>query len=276
MALLQPAVRPAGTAGQRSALTIDRGSTHGLLAVTRENVEDGAGRRLFAEEWAAARAVWRATDPLLYQAAPPTPVDRPIDEMPTHFAALTRSIIHQQVSMAAGRAIGARFLAACGGAWTAEAVRALADEDLRAAGLSRAKARYVVALAGVDLRGGLEMLHEMSDEAVIARLMTLPGIGIWTAKMFLLFHLRRPDVFSGDDLGLRLGVGLLDGLDAPPTPAGAEARAEPWQPYRSVASLVLWDLVRRTRAERAAAARADGVVDRAAMKPPRGRRGEKA
>lgn len=171
--------------------------------------------------------------------------------MPTHFAALTRSIIHQQVSMAAGRAIGARFLAICGGAWTAEAVRALSAEELLGAGLSRAKARYVGALADADRRGELENLEEMSDENIIARLVPLPGIGVWTAKMFLLFHLRRPDVFSGDDLGLRLGIALLEGHAVPPTLAEAEARAEPWRPYRSVASLVLWDLVRRTRAERA-------------------------
>lgn len=238
--------------------------------MTANTSEGAAHHRLFAAEWAAARAGWKTADPVLYLASPPAPVDRPIDEMPTHFAALTRSIIHQQVSMAAGRAIGARFLAACGGAWTADAVQALANEDLLAAGLSRAKARYVAALADADLRGDLAALDELSDEAVIARLVPLPGIGIWTAKMFLLFHLRRPDVFSGDDLGLRLGIGLLDGLDAPPTPAAAEARAAPWQPYRSVASLVLWDLVRRTRAEQAAS-RADGLADGAATKLPRSR-----
>ena len=230
--------------------------------MTSQAADDGLAQRLFADEWPAARAAWKASDPVLYRAASPTPVDRPIDEMPTHFAALTRSIIHQQVSMAAGRAIGARFLAVCGGAWTAEAVRALSDEELLGAGLSRAKARYVSSLAEADLRGDLATLEGMSDEDVIARLVTLPGIGLWTAKMFLLFHLRRPDIFSGDDLGLRLGIALLEDRPTPPTPAEAEARAEPWRPYRSVASLVLWDLVRRTRAERAADAKAAATAKR--------------
>ncbi len=211
-----------------------------------------ATQRLFAPEWAAARASWQTTDPVLYRAAPPDPVNRPIDEMPSPFAALTRSIIHQQVSIAAGRAIGARFLAASGGAWTADAILQLSPEEVLAAGLSRAKARYIAALAEADLRGELADIETVADQEAIARLVQLPGIGVWTAKMFLLFHLRRPDVFSGDDLGLRLGIQLLDQGDEPPTAAQAEARAAVWAPYRSPASLVLWDLVRRTRAEHAA------------------------
>jgi DNA-3-methyladenine glycosylase II len=178
--------------------------------------------------------------------------------MPTHFAALTRSIIHQQVSIAAGRAIGDRFVAACGGERTADAVLRLTPEELLAAGLSRAKARYIVALAEADRRGELENLEELADDEAIARLVALPGIGVWTAKMFLLFHLRRADIFSGDDLGLRMGIGLLDERSTPPTPTEAESRAELWRPYRSVAALVLWDLVRRTRAERATVVRRNG------------------
>ena len=207
-------------------------------------------QRLFADDWDAARASWKQTDPTLYRVAPPSPVDRPIDEMPDHFAALTRSIIHQQVSMAAGRAIGARFLAATGGSRSAQAVLQIGPAELQAAGLSRAKVRYVVALAEAEVRGELLDLEGLSDEDVIARLVRLPGIGVWTAKMFLLFHLRRLDISSGDDLGLRLGMQLLDRLDSPPTSAEAEARARAWAPYRSPASLVLWDLVRRTRAQR--------------------------
>lgn len=217
-----------------------------------------ATQQLFVTEWAAARASWQTTDPVLYRAAPPEPVDRPIDEMPSPFAALTRSIIHQQVSMAAGRAIGARFLAACGGARTADAVLQLSSQELLAAGLSRSKARYIASLAEAELGGELANIEAASDQEAIARLVKLPGIGVWTAKMFLLFHLRRPDVFSGDDLGLRLGMQLLDQRGKPPTSAEAEARAEVWTPYRSPASLVLWDLVRRTRAEGAPTARRRG------------------
>jgi len=213
--------------------------------------QQSTAARLFSDEWSAARVAWKTSDPVLYKTAPPTPVDRPIDEMPSHFAALTRSIIHQQVSMAAGRAIGAKFIAAAGDERRPEAVLRLTAEELLGAGLSRAKARYVLALAEAAVRGDLYDLDTLPDDEVVARLVKLPGIGVWTAKMFLLFHLRRPDVFSGDDLGLRLGVQLLDGRETPPTPAEAEARAEAWRPYRSPASLVLWDLVRRTRAERA-------------------------
>ena len=168
-------------------------------------VKDGpVSQRLFAAEWQDARAAWQKADPVLHRAAPAVPVDRPIDEMPTHFAALTRSIIHQQVSIAAGRAIGARFLAACGGEWTAEAVLRLNPQEMLAAGLSRGKARYIACLAEADQRGDLENLEQLADDEAITRLVALPGIGVWTAKMFLLFHLRRADIFSGDDLGLRV------------------------------------------------------------------------
>jgi DNA-3-methyladenine glycosylase II len=225
---------------------------------------DGVSERLFANEWPAARAAWKTSDPVLYRVAPTIPVDRPIDEMPTHFAALTRSILHQQLSIASGRAIAARFLAASGGSWTPEAVHALSGEALLGAGLSRAKARYVAELAEAALRGDLDALETLPDEEIIARLVKVPGVGAWTAKMFLLFHLRRPDVFSGDDLGLRLGIALLDGRESPPTAAEAEARADAWRPYRSVASLVLWDLVRRTRADRAAGRKASPPGDASA------------
>ena len=242
----------APTNGLATPVMTGNGSRPGARRLTAKHPDDGLTERLFAREWPAARAAWKVSDPVLHRAAPTTPVDRPIDEMPTHFAALTRSILHQQLSIASGRAISARFLAACGGSWTPEAVRALSDEELLAAGLSRAKARYVAALADAALRGDLTGIEALSDEEIIARLVTVPGIGTWTAKMFLLFHLRRPDIFSGDDLGLRLGIALLEGRENPPSASEAEARAEAWRPYCSVASLVLWDLVRRTRADRTA------------------------
>ena len=206
--------------------------------------------RLFAAEWAAARAAWETSDSVLHAAAPAEPVDRPLEPMPNHFAALATSITHQQVSIAAGRSIARRTVEVCGGAWSPPAVLALSEEELRAAGLSRAKVRYIRALAEADARGDLAGLEDESDESAVARLVHLPGIGAWTAKMFLLFHLRRPDIFSGDDFGLREGIRLLDGLASQPSAREAEARAERWRPYRSVASLVLWDLLRRSRLSR--------------------------
>ncbi|MBM2813166.1 MAG: DNA-3-methyladenine glycosylase [Chloroflexi bacterium] len=150
--------------------------------------------RLFEREWAEARETWRTSDPVLYAATPAEPVDRPLMAMPTHFAALANSITHQQVSMAAGRAIGARLLEACGGELSAEAVRSLSDDELRGVGLSRPKVVYVRALADSAIRGELGGLETEADDAVISQLVTLPGIGAWTAGMFLLFHLNRPDV----------------------------------------------------------------------------------
>jgi DNA-3-methyladenine glycosylase II len=202
---------------------------------------------LFVAQWDTARAYWAERDWALHAAAPPTPVARPLDPEQTPFGALATAITHQQVSMAAGRSIARRVVAACDGRWEAAAIAALTEEELRGAGLSRAKVRYIRALAEADLRGELAGLERETDEAAIRRLVAMPGIGVWSAKMFLLFHLQRPDVFSGDDLGLRLGIKLVDNLLEPPTARAAEARAEVWSPYRSVASLVLWDLVRQSR-----------------------------
>jgi 3-methyladenine DNA glycosylase/8-oxoguanine DNA glycosylase len=167
--------------------------------------------------------------------------------MPTAFAALANSIAHQQLATGAGRAIGSRLHVACGGNLCGSALLALSDEELRAVGLSGAKIRSLRALAAADVRGELEGIEAAEDEIVVARLVRLPGIGDWTARMFLLFHLRRADVFSGDDFGLREGIRVLDGQARQPTRKEAVARAAVWQPYRSVASLSLWDLVRRTR-----------------------------
>ncbi len=165
----------------------------------------------------------------------------------TAFGALVRSILHQQVSIGAGRAFVRKLAATCGGTIEPASILALADTDLQAAGLSRGKARYVRALAVATVEGGLDGIEELPDDEVEQRLIQLPGIGVWTVKMFLLFHLLRPDVFSGGDLGLREAIRVLDDLEAPPTPAQAETRAEIWRPYRSVAAISLWDFLRRTR-----------------------------
>lgn len=204
--------------------------------------------RLFQNEWTAARTRWETSDPILYAAAPEVPVERLMEDTPTAFGALARAIVHQQVSIYAGRAIVGRLAAACGGEVDPAAVLRLADEDLRSVGLSRQKSVYIRALAKAAVAGLLEDVGREPEDEVVARLVALPGIGVWTAKMFCLFHLGRPDVFSGDDLGLREAVRVLDGTAVAPTAAEAERRAEVWRPYRSVAAVVLWDLLRRTRA----------------------------
>ncbi|MEA2640847.1 MAG: DNA-3-methyladenine glycosylase [Chloroflexota bacterium] len=203
---------------------------------------------LYADLWDDARATWAARDPVLYAVTGPSPVPRPLTPLPTPFAALANAVTHQQVSMAAGRAIAARTVEAAGGAWDPAAILERSEETLRAAGLSRGKVRTIRALAEVAVAGDLEALDQAPDDAIISRLVALPGIGVWTAKMFLIFHLQRPDVFAGEDLGLRMGIRLLEGLAEPLNAVQAQQRAELWTPYRSVASLVLWDLVHQHRA----------------------------
>ena len=203
--------------------------------------------RLFQAEWPLARSAWESSDPRLFLASPPEPVERIIEDMPTPFGALVRSILHQQVSIFAGRAIISRLVAACGGEVEPQRLLGLAELELRQIGLSQQKVRYVQALATAATDGLFDQIDVLPEETITERLVRLPGIGIWTVQMFCLFHLERPDVFSGGDLGLREGIRILDERAEPPTPAEADQRAEIWSPYRSVAAVVLWDLVRRTR-----------------------------
>jgi DNA-3-methyladenine glycosylase II len=230
--------------------------------------------KMFSDIWPLARAAWRVADPRLYAVTPEEPVDRLIESMPTAFGALVRAILHQQVSTASGRAIVRRFVEACSGAAEPDRVLRLTDEDLLRAGLSRGKTRYVRALAEAAAAGALEAIEIEPEEEIVRRLVALPGIGVWTVRMFLIFHLARPDVFSGQDLGLREGVQVLDALANPPSPEEAEARADAWRPFRSVAAVNLWDLVRRTREGRRAKAgsRANGPPgSRGGLARPRSR-----
>ncbi len=130
---------------------------------------------------------------------------------------------------------------ACGGWITADALTSLSTEALRACGLSRAKVRSVSAIAAAGKQGVLDGLGALDDAEVIARLSGLPGIGRWTAEMFLIFALRRPDVLPALDLGLRHAIAKLDGL--PPgavTPSLAQARGLVWRPWRTAAVIALW------------------------------------
>jgi DNA-3-methyladenine glycosylase II len=119
-----------------------------------------------------------------------------------------------------------------------------ADEaGLRAAGLSGRKVEYVRDLASHVLAGELELdrLGDLSDEEAIEEIVAVRGLGVWTAEMFLLFHLERPDVLSGGDLGIRKAVQVEYGLDEMPAPARVIEIGEPWRPHRSLASLYLWE-----------------------------------
>ena len=152
------------------------------------------------------------------------------------FTALLDAIVGQQVSVASANAIWARMEAA--GVVSLEGVSAASDEDLRAVGLSRQKARYAKALAssGIDfisLRGKV-------DEVVIAELVAVPGIGRWTAEIYAMFALGRADVFAPGDLALQEGARLLFGLAERPSEKALRAMAEAWSPWRAVAARVLW------------------------------------
>src|SRR5947209_5211234 len=162
---------------------------------------------------------------------------------PSRFAALVRSVISQQISTKAARAIRARLEEALQPRGvTPEAILGLSDAELRAAGLSANKARSLRDLSEkVHSRSvPLEEIHELADEEVIARLVPVRGIGRWTAQMFLIFSLGRPDVLPVGDLGLRVGVQRQYGLAAPPDKARLTELAEPWRPYRSVATWYFW------------------------------------
>ena len=119
-----------------------------------------------------------------------------------------------------------------------------ADEDaLRAAGLSRAKVAYLRSLAEHVLDGSLELerFGDLGDDEVMRELVAIKGIGEWTAHMFLMFQLGRPDVLPVGDLGIRRAIERLYGLDAIPAPAETERIAEPWRPWRSLACRYLWE-----------------------------------
>jgi DNA-3-methyladenine glycosylase II len=158
---------------------------------------------------------------------------------PNHFAALVRSIISQQISGKAAAAISSRLEQALGVTGiTPEGILALSGEDLRAAGLSSAKARSLCDLAEKvhNQTVPLDRLQELPDEEVIARLVPVRGIGRWTAEMFLIFSLGRLDVLPVDDLGLRVGIQRQYALEEPPTKVRMRELAEPWRPYRTIAT----------------------------------------
>jgi DNA-3-methyladenine glycosylase II len=161
----------------------------------------------------------------------------------THFAALARAITYQQLAGAAAAAIHGRLLGALDGAVGPEALLTLSDERLRAVGLSAGKAASLRDLAAKVVDGTVVLdprrLSRQSDEEVVLHLTAVRGIGEWTAQMFLIFQLRRLDVWPTGDLGVRRGYGLAWGI---PTPTARELGplGDPLRPYRSVAAWYCW------------------------------------
>src|SRR4051794_25331022 len=144
-----------------------------------------------------------------------------------------------------GRVTGVQTCALpiCGQTPSPEELLAVDPDELRGVGLSRAKATYVRSLAEHVISGELELdrLDELPDEQVTAALVAVKGLGQWSADMFLIFHLGRPDVLPVGDLGVRRAVERLYGFEGPPSAAELEALGERWRPYRSLASLYLWE-----------------------------------
>jgi DNA-3-methyladenine glycosylase II len=198
------------------------------------------GRKL---TYPAAARVLAAQDPVIARLVAETGLPRLARPLESHFATLIRAIVYQQLAGRAAAAIHGRLIGALGGVVEPAALAALSEEDLRAAGLSRNKAASVRDLADKVLDGTVVLaprgLARESDEQIIARLTAVRGIGRWTAQMFLLFQLRRLDVWPTGDLGVRRGYGLAWQVPAP-TARELEPLGDPYRPYRSVVAWYCW------------------------------------
>jgi DNA-3-methyladenine glycosylase II len=193
--------------------------------------------------FAAAARILAERDPVIARLLEQTGLPRLSRPLESHFATLVRAIVYQQLAGRAAAAIHGRLIAALGGDVQPEALIALSDETLRAVGLSKAKVMSLRDLAAKVLDGTVVLsppaLARESDEEIIARLSAVRGIGRWTAEMFLLFRLRRQDVWPVGDLGIRRGYGLAWHIPTP-TARELEPLGDPYRPYRSVLAWYCW------------------------------------
>jgi DNA-3-methyladenine glycosylase II len=191
----------------------------------------------------AAARVLADSDPVIARLAAETGPPRLSRASESHFATLVRAIVYQQLAGAAAAAIHGRLVAALGGDVQPEPLLALDDDALRAVGLSRNKAASLRDLAAKVMDGTVILsprgLARESDEEIIERLSAVRGIGRWTAEMFLIFQLRRLDVWPVGDLGVRRGYGLAWGV-ATPTARELQPLGDPYRPYRSVVAWYCW------------------------------------
>ena len=158
------------------------------------------------------------------------------------FFYLARAIIYQQLAGAAARTIHGRFVEALKDDVTAAKVRRVRDQTLRRAGLSANKLGAIRDLANKVASGEVAVndLEDQSDEEVTRRLTSVKGIGPWTAHMYLMFRLHRPDVWPVGDLGVRAGFAKIHGLEEPPAPKKLEPLGDAYQPWRSAAAFYCW------------------------------------
>lgn len=169
----------------------------------------------------------------------PEPVDR-------YFYRLARSIAYQQLAGAAARTIWGRFESLLPpGEFSPQAVVALSHDAMRSAGLSNAKANYIrnIAQAVLDENLNFDRFDKMSEEEIIASLTTIKGVGRWTAEMFLMFTLGRPDVFSEGDYGLRKGIQKIYGFKREPSLKTIRRIVKKWSPFKTYGSMVLWEVL---------------------------------
>ena len=166
-----------------------------------------------------------------------------LEPHPDRFGALVRSIISQQISSKAAASINRRLVAMGGEPHQPTRLIELGEASLRTVGLSRAKARYVLNLAEAVASGQVpldEFDDSWDDQAITEALTAVKGIGVWTAEMFLIFALNRPDILPASDLGVRVALRDRHGLAELPRPRDCHALAEPWRPYRTIASWYIW------------------------------------
>lgn len=187
-----------------------------------------------------AEAYLSRVDPLLGEVITRYSPLEPRTRSEDYFTALSRSITGQQISVKAAAAIFGRFIDKTNG--DPLTVTRLTDEEVAAIGFSGQKWRYISDLAEhfVQDSAVYDHLESLSDDEIIIELTKVKGIGVWTAQMFLIFTLHRPDIFAPDDRGLQIAIERLYELSATPSRSELMALAEKWSPYRSTASFYLW------------------------------------
>jgi DNA-3-methyladenine glycosylase II len=175
----------------------------------------------------------------------------PRDGVGDHFAALARAICYQQLAGRAAAAIHGRVVSALGGQMTPEALLAVPPAELRAAGLSSAKLDSLLDLAAKATDGTISLggIEALDDDQIIEQLTVVRGIGRWTVEMFLLFELRRPDVWPVDDYGVRHGWSLIYGLPEMIAARRLKDEGERFRPYRSLVALYCWHAVHTARGQ---------------------------
>jgi DNA-3-methyladenine glycosylase II len=161
---------------------------------------------------------------------------------PPGFHSLAEAILYQQLNGKAAATIFSRFAALAGDPLTPAGILKLTDQQMRAVGLSKQKTSYLRDMAERAAAGQLDFsrLHERTDEEVIEHLTQVKGVGVWTAQMFLMFTLKRPNVLPTGDFGVRMAIKKLYNKRKVPKPAQMEKLARCWEPYRSVACWYLW------------------------------------